>query len=360
MAMSRVYGTINKSALIHNLSIVRKKAPSSKVMAVVKSKAYGHGLLAVSKILEPNIDAFAVATVDEAVELRESGVRCPICVLSGFYNRNQVATLSALSIDVVIYCSEQLDILESELQDGHISVWIKIDTGMHRLGYTIHTSKLAIDRVKGNPNLKLIGLMSHLACADDLNSDFTQSQLTAFKQYETFRINHSIANSAGVLAWSDSHLDWVRPGLMLYGASPIIGKTAAELELKPVMNLYSTLVAIGELRKGERIGYGQTWTSTSDRRYGIVCCGYGDGFLRSASSRANVLIDGRCAKVIGRVSMDSLAIDLSRHLHAKVGTKVKLLGDGMPVEDLAIAAKTTAYEIFTTFNSRPVELSLGH
>ncbi len=328
-------------------------------MAVVKSKAYGHGLLTVSEILEPNVDAFAVATVDEAVELRESGVRCPICVLSGFYNRNQVAALNAFSIDIVIYCNEQLDLLESELHDGYISVWIKIDTGMRRLGYTVPASKLAIERVKVSTNLKLIGLMSHLACADDLNSDFTQSQLKTFKQYKTLCINRSIANSAGVLAWSESHLDWVRPGLMLYGASPIEGKTAIELGLKPVMNLYSTLIAIGELKKGERIGYGQTWTSPNDRRYGIVCCGYGDGFLRSASSRASVVINGDRAKVIGRVSMDSLAIDLSRHPQAKVGTEVKLLGDGMPVEDLAIAAKTTSYEIFTAFNSRPVEISLG-
>ncbi len=324
-------------------------------MAVVKANGYGHGLLRIAGILGNHVDAFAVATVEEAVSLTDSDTAVPVCVLSGFHSPEHVAVFQSKPISCVIYCAEQIDLLQQAQHKGEISVWIKVDTGMHRLGFPIEELTQACATVRSIPNVRIAGVMSHFACADELVCDFTKTQLDRFNRCTgDLDIERSIANSAGIVGWPDSHLDWVRPGIMLYGASPIADQSAESLGLRPVMNLYSTVIAINQLNAGEAIGYGLTWKAARDMRVGIVGCGYGDGYFRSASSRAKVLIDGTTADVIGRVSMDMLAVDLSSHPDIRVGTRVKLFGDGLPVEQLADAVGTIPYEILTSVNARSV------
>ena len=349
----RLYGSISSSALRHNLSRVRDFSPSSKIMGVVKANGYGHGLVRVAKILQSDIDAFGVATVDEAVELRDSGITVPVCVLSGIYSSEYVPVVISKQIDCVIYSDEQIKFLRDTRSVERIAVWVKVDTGMHRLGFPIQALPRILKEIKAIPNLELKGIMSHFACADELESDFTTIQTNRFIQHtEGMDVERSIANSAGVMYWPNSHLDWVRPGIMLYGISPIPEVSAKDLGLRPVMDLYSTILSVNQLQRGESVGYGQTWTCTEETSVGIVGCGYGDGYFRAASSKAQVLIDGRRADVIGRVSMDMLAVNLNRHQNAGVGSEVKLFGEGLPAEELADAVGTIPYEILTSVNSR--------
>ncbi len=351
----RLYGSIRLSALRHNLSRVRDYSPASKIMGVVKSNGYGHGLVRIAKSLQSGVDAFAVATVDEAVELRDSNIEKPVCALSGFCETVQVSVVQARKIDCVIYCDEQIEILRGIRSGNKVSIWIKVDTGMNRLGFPIQNLSNVLETVDAMPFLELKGIISHFASADGLDSDFTSVQIGRFKQCtKGIDTDRSIANSAGIVCWKDSHFDWVRPGIMLYGASPIVGMTSKELDLQPVMELHSTIISVKQLRVGDSVGYGQTWTCTEDSRIGIVGCGYGDGYFRSASSKSQVLIDGSRADVIGRISMDMLAVNLNQHQSAGVGSSVKLFGEGLPVEELADAVGTISYEILTSVNSRSV------
>ena len=353
----RMYGSVDAPALVSNLSLVRRLSPAARVMAVVKANGYGHGILQVAHSLDAGVDAFAVATVDEAVALRDAGTKKPICLLSGFASIDHVSILHAFRIEPVIYCEEQIDMLERAQPSGAIPVWVKINTGMNRLGFeSRRTSKIFL-HINSSPVLEVRGVMSHFACADDLESDFTDCQLERFKSCtQGIDADLSIANSAGILKWPNSCLNWVRPGLMLYGVSPFPGIAANELGLQPAMNLYSTIIAVNRLPSGGSVGYGLKWTSEAEIRVGIVACGYGDGYSRNASPGAQVLIEGRRADVVGVVSMDTLAVDLSQHPHVGVGSSVKLFGEGLPVEEVAAAAGTIPYETLASINSRPVKL----
>ena len=352
----RVYASISKSALRHNISRVRDFSPNSKIMAVIKANGYGHGLVRVASVLQSYANAFAVATVDEAIELRDSGIQIPICVLSGFYSSEHVDVVQAKKIDCVIHCDEQIEILQKSQSNTAISVWIKVDTGMHRLGFPPDRLPVALHSVNSIENLELKGIMSHFACADELNSDYTLIQIDRFaKCTDNFKIELSIANSAGLMYWPSSHYNWVRPGIMLYGISPVAGVSAQSLDLHPAMEMYSTILSVNNIERGESIGYGQTWQCPERTRVGIVGCGYGDGYFRSASSKSQVLIGGKRVDVIGRVSMDSLAVNLNQHPGVEVGSRVKLFGDGLPVEELALAADTIPYEVVTSVNSRSID-----
>ena len=353
----RVHSLINLSALVHNLAVVRKHAPSSQVMAVLKKNAYGHGSIQIAKAIESHVDGMAVAAIEEAVELRDAGIATRICLLSGFYAPQQVPTLEKHSIEAVIYCNEQLQILRAAKND-QLSVWIKFDTGMNRLGFPVQDYHSTMQSVAANSSLKVEGIMTHFACADELDSDFTKHQISQFQRYTSeWGGPTSLANSAGILRWPESNVGWVRPGIMLYGASPFPSITARELDLLPAMNLYSRMIAVKTLNPGDGVGYGLTWKAAAKKRIGIVACGYGDGYLRSASPKAKVLIGSQKANLVGRISMDSFAIDLSDIPDAEVGTPVKLFGEGLPVEEIAAAAGTIPYEVFTSLNSGTVSLS---
>lgn len=352
----RVHGSVSLSALNHNLAIVRRHAPSAHVMAVLKKNAYGHGLVPVARSIESQVDGMAVAAVEEAVELRDAGIASRICLLSGFYAPGHVEVLENRAIEAVVYCNEQLEVL-SAAKLNRLTVWVKFDTGMNRLGFPVRDYRATMQRVCANTDLTVAGIMTHFAAADELDSDFTQRQISQFRRYTaSWDGSSSMANSAGILRWPECRSGWVRPGIMLYGASPFPTVAAGQLDLQPVMNLYSRIIAVKTLEQGDRVGYGLTWKAAGTKRIGIVACGYGDGYHRSASSKARVLIGERQADVVGRISMDSFAIDLTGFPDAAVGAPVKLFGKGLPAEELAAAAGTIPYEVFTSLNPKTVSL----
>lgn len=341
------------TALRHNVSRIREIAPKSKIMAVVKANAYGHGLLAVASALK-NVDAFAVARVEEALKLRSGGIVKPILLLEGFFSTDELPILIANNIHTSIHIEQQLAELEQAELETPINVWLKMDTGMHRLGIRPENCKQAISRLKHNPNVvQPARLMTHFSCADEIDNEATQQQIDLFDELvEGEEGEHSIANSAGVVAWPSSHREWIRPGITLYGVSPMLGATAVDHNLLPVMTLTTDLIAVHDVKKGERIGYGGIWAAPHDTRIGVVAIGYGDGYPRMAPEGTPVLINGRIVPVVGRVSMDMLTVDLGADCCDLVGDRVVLWGKGLAAEVVAAHIGTIAYELVTKLTQR--------
>jgi len=343
---------IDLPALAHNLRRAREAMPGSRVMAVVKANGYGHGVERVAGALR-SADAFAVACLDEAEQLRESGFAHPINVLEGFYDVEELRRFSRHHVDATIHQPEQIEALERTRIDRPLKVWLKIDTGMHRLGVAPEQARALWERLNACSAVGGIGLMTHLANADNRNDPTTERQLLAF----TGAIGHlhgerSIANSAGILGWPAASGDWIRSGIMLYGASPFCDSTAAEERLRPVMTLQTGLIAIRDLAAGERLGYGGTWCSDKPSRIGVAAIGYGDGYPRHAPSGTSVLVEGQRAPLVGRVSMDMITIDLTELPEAKIGDRVVLWGAGLPAEEVARQAGTIPYELFCQVTRR--------
>jgi alanine racemase len=373
----RAWATIDLSALKKNLAQVRAYSPGSKIYPVIKSNAYGHGMAeaaAALKASNTNISGLAVATVDEAIRLRQIEAELPILLLNGFMNEEELRECLARRIEAVVHADYQLGALEKVLAEEVLvdarKFWIKYNTGMNRLGLGKRQASEFYLRLQKCPNTELV-LMSHLACADDPYSkefaSFTQQQLqyltelrgelvTASKQ----DVECSMAASAGILQWPDTHLDYVRPGVMLYGSSPMAGKTGEELGLQPVMTLRSRLITIRDLKAGESIGYGATYVCDRDTRMGTVSIGYGDGYPRSAINGTPVLVQTASGSVrtrmIGRVSMDMITIDLTGIDDAQIDDEVTLWGEGLCADEVARSAGTISYELFCKVTPR-VEVS---
>ena len=348
---SSVFADIDLSALRHNVAVVRAHAPHSRVMAVVKSLAYGHGCIPIAQALQGQADALAVARFEEAVALREAGISGPLVVLEGPACAAQLDVAAELDLQLTLHHASQLPLLRS-YRGAPLACWLKCDTGMHRLGFVpqelagLHAELCAL------PGVASVDLMTHLACADDRDDATTQAQLAAFAQAaEGLQAQRSIANSAGILAWPDSHADWVRPGLMLYGASPMLGQDAEAFDLRPVMTLQAPLIAIKPLAAGEAVGYGATWRAPRDLPLGVVGIGYGDGYPRHIGADAQVLINGQRVPVVGRVSMDMITVDLSG-IEAQVGDSVTLWGEGLPADEVARWADTIPYTLFCGVSAR--------
>jgi alanine racemase len=344
---------IDKQALKHNLQRVRELAPDSKIMAIIKADAYGHGLVRVANTLN-DADAFGVACLEEAEQLRSASITNPIVLLEGPHKAVDLSAIVQLQLEIVIHNEFQLDILEQATLDKPLQVWVKIDTGMHRLGFSLENITNILKRVADCKNIKpSFRLMTHLATANEQNNPLTQQQLENFKQAcDGLEAEKTIANSAAVIGFPETHADWNRPGLMLYGVSPMADKHAHELRLKPVMTLESELISIQKLKKGEPVGYGATWRCPEDMPVGVVAAGYGDGFPRHAKSGTPVLVnDVRCA-LIGRASMDMLTIDLRNQPQANVGDRVVLWGESLPVEEIAQYADTIPYELLCGVHKR--------
>ena len=337
---------VNLSALQHNFQVARNAAPHSRLMAIIKANAYGHGLLQVARALHA-ADAFGVATVDEAVSLREAGVPQPVVLLEGFSSAEELHLIRAYNLQSVIHEPGQIKLLERH-SGKPVTVWLKLDTGMHRLGFDPGQCSGIMHRLMACENVEQpIKLMTHLSCADDRNSDMTGKQLALFQEAvaSCTDLQQSIANSAGILAWPQSHCDWVRPGIMLYGASPFTDDLGSSQGLQTVMTLQSHLISVKTIRKGERVGYGATWIAPNTMTIGVVAIGYGDGYPRHAKSGTPVLVNQKMAHLVGRVSMDMITVDLSTCPDAKVGDPVVLWGEGLPVEMVANHADTIAYEL---------------
>jgi alanine racemase len=348
------YALINRQALLHNLAIVRQIAPKAKVMAVIKANAYGHGLSGVARWLDGQADSLAVARTDEALLLRQQGFKLPIVVLQGFAGSDELDLYRRYQLEAVIHQSEQLRLLNQRGSHDNISVWLKMDTGMSRLGFLPAQWQAAYQVLQNNRNIQQpVGLMTHLASADETDNPQTAQQLQRFYQLAAnLPGRKSIANSAAILSCQDALSDWVRPGLMLYGVSPFPDKSAESLGLKPVMTLKSRLISIKTVAAGETVGYGGAWHCDKATRIGIVSIGYGDGYPRYAKSGTPVLVNGRKVRLIGRVSMDMLALDLSTAAEVKIGDPVTLWGEGLAVEAIAQCAGTIPYTLLCGITAR--------
>lgn len=343
---------IDLGALAHNLARARQAAPGSRAMAVVKANGYGHGVERVAGALR-TADAFAVACLDEAQQLREAGFAHPINVLEGFYDTEELIQFGRHHIDATVHQAEQITMLERARLDHPLRVWLKIDSGMHRLGVAPETALACWERLRACHSVGAIGLMTHLANADDRDDPTTERQLKVFAgAIGRLQGERSIVNSAGILAWPAAVSDWIRPGIMLYGASPFAATRAADEGLRPVMTLQTRLIGIRGLKSGEPVGYGGTWRSARDCRIGVAAIGYGDGYPRHAPGGTPVLVNGHRATLVGRVSMDMITLDLSGVPAARIGDPVELWGQGLPVEEIALAAGTIPYELFCQVTQR--------
>lgn len=344
---------VDKQALRHNLQRVKQLAPRSRVMAIIKADAYGHGIVRVAKTLAA-ADAFGVACLEEAQQLREAGVKNDIVMLEGPHKAQDLPQIAQLKLDIVIHNAHQVDMIEKISLDVPLQCWAKIDTGMHRLGFSPQEFPDVLRRLQACKTIKpTLRLMTHLATANEQQHPLTGKQLDSFSQLcGDIALEKTIANSAAVLNLPQSHFDWVRPGLMLYGVSPMVDSMASDHGLKPVMTLESEIIAIQHLRTGEPVGYGATWNCPEDMPVGIVAAGYGDGFPRHARSGTPVLVnDVRCA-LVGRASMDMLTIDLRNQPDARIGDRVVLWGENLPIEEVAQHADTIPYELLCGVHKR--------
>ncbi len=354
MTVAAAHIELDIAALSHNVQRVREYAPTSKLMAVIKANAYGHGLLNLAPVLAKDVDAFAVARIEEALCLRSAGLNQKILLLQGFHNLEELQLLVQYQLDAVVHSETQVQILEQARLETPLSVWLKVDTGMHRLGFEPEQVAAITSRLKVCQAVKApLVFMTHFASADAEHDDKTLQQLRLFnavvKDESAIRTS---ANSAAIIAWPETRQSWVRPGLMLYGVSPFRSKNAAQLSLRPVMSLYSRIIAIKKVKKGQAVGYGGSWQADKDTLIGVVSIGYGDGYPRHTKSGTPVLVRNQRVPLVGRVSMDMLTIDISECAHVSVGEPVTLWGKGLPIEEVAVCANTIPYTLLCAITRR--------
>jgi len=343
---------IDLSALAHNLTIVRQHAPQARIMAVLKANAYGHGLLHTASALK-DVDGFALLELDAAICLRDAGYRQPILLLEGFFSTEELAIFEQYQLSAVIHHTEQIAML-SDSKYNKLDLFIKINTGMNRLGLALEQFPQTIRKLIGNQCAKRITLMTHFACADDPSEEENVMQQLESFQAVTKGCGYprSLANSAAIIRYPQTHTDWVRPGIMLYGASPFPDKTALELNLQPAMTLSSRIIAIHELKTGDRVGYHGLFQADHPMRIGIVACGYADGYPRHAPTNTPVLVNNQRSRLLGRVSMDMLAVDLTGIENAGLNSPVVLWGKEISVDEVAQSAETTSYELLCALAPR--------
>ncbi|MBS3797352.1 alanine racemase [Pseudoalteromonas sp. BDTF-M6] len=352
--MALATATIDFSALRANLARVKELAPSSQVMAVLKANAYGHGLVPIAQQLA-GADAFAVARIEEALALRTGGITKPIVLLEGFFKASDIDIMLANNFQTIVHDEYQLAALEQAQLNGQIKVWLKVDTGMHRLGVEPEQFEQFYQRLKGCENVhEQLHLMTHFACADELENSYNQTQLATFTSLVKDKLAPlCLANSAAIINYPQSHGHWVRPGLMLYGVSPVQGKTSLELGLKPVMSLTSEVIAVRRVKKGEPVGYGGHWHADADTQLAVVAIGYGDGYPRHAENGTPVLINGRRYPLVGRVSMDMISVDIGAdNQDVAVGDDAIMWGAELGIEEIATCASTIAYELLCNITPR--------
>lgn len=318
--MKAATAVIDRHALRHNLQQIRRLAPQSRLVAVVKANAYGHGLLAAAHTLQ-DADCYGVARISEALMLRAGGIVKPILLLEGFFDAEDLPVLVANHIETAVHSLEQLVALEAATLSAPINVWMKLDTGMHRLGVRPDQAEAFYQRLSACRNvIQPVNIMSHFSRADEPEVAATQQQLACFDAFAAGKPGkQSIAASGGILRWPQAHRDWVRPGIVLYGVSPFDAPYGRDFGLLPAMTLKSSLIAVREHKAGESVGYGGTWVSERDTRLGVIAIGYGDGYPRSAPSGTPVWLNGREVSIVGRVSMDMISIDLGPESTDKVG-----------------------------------------
>lgn len=359
--MRPIRAELSTNALLHNYALAKSKAPNSQVFAVVKANAYGHGLDWVARTLR-DADAFATLEIESAIKLRNKGITQPILMLEGFFGNDEIPTFARYHLTPVVREHEQIKAIADAELDAPLDIFLKFNTGMNRLGLQGPLTGFAINTAASHRNIGAVTLMTHFATADGKLG--IAAQLKKFEEivksakpaFSKKRFTQSLANSAAILRFPETHRDWVRPGIMLYGSSPFEEQSAAALGLKPVMTLRSEIIATQTLAAGDTVGYGATYTAKKKMRIGIVACGYADGYPRHAPGTNElgtpVLVSGAHTRTIGRVSMDMLSVDLTDIPHAHVGAPVTLWGEGLPVDEVARAAGTISYELFCAISAR--------
>jgi alanine racemase len=348
--MRPISATIDFAALRHNYGVARRHAAGAQALAVVKANAYGHGIARVARALV-DADGYAVVELEAAVRLRETGYQQRIVLLEGFFERSELSVMREYRLAGVVHSFEQIEMMRALPPGPGIDVMVKLNSGMNRLGFQPGDFAAALEQVKANPAVATITLITHFANADDERG--IQWQLERFERATAGeRLPRSLANSAAILRYPQTHAEVVRPGIMLYGCSPFAESTGADLDLKPVMTLASEIIAVRDLAAGEAVGYGGAYTAETAQRIGIVACGYADGYPRHAPTGTPVIVGDRLTRTVGRVSMDMLTVDLSGAPEARVGTDVVLWGAGNPIEHVAAAAGTVGYELMCAVTPR--------
>jgi alanine racemase len=339
-------------ALRHNVIVARQLAPCAKIMAVVKANAYGHGAVTIADALQTEVDALAVACIEEALELRYAGIATPILLLEGIFEARELQQAAQLDLWLTIDNERQLRWLEEATLPAPLTCWLKVDTGMNRMGVTTARAPQFFQRLMACGNArKEIVTYTHFASADDVMSQQTAQQLAKFDALP-FPTLRSAANSAGVIAWPQAHYDWVRPGYMLYGNSPMLDGHVNAHSLQAVMTLTSAVISLRDVAAGDTVGYGGTWVAPRASRIATVTIGYGDGYPRHALNGTPVLVNGQRASLAGRVSMDMITVDVTDLEQVEIGSEVVLWGEGLPLADIAECANTIGYELTTRMPAR--------
>ena len=350
----RARALIDLDSLHHNIGQIRRAAPQSQLMAVIKADAYGHGLETVCQAIHQQVDAFAVATIAEGIQCRCVQAYKPVVVLSELWRQDQLQCFDQYRMHAVVHNQQQVKWLE-EYQGNPISVWIKFDSGMNRLGVDADEVQAVYKKLQNLSTIKNIRLMSHLANADVIGDDFTNRQLEVFDRVaDKIKCEKSLANSAGVMRWPATHFSWIRPGLMLYGATACKqqGDKIPKFDLKPVMQLQARLIAVKTIGPGQPVGYGGIFRTRRISKIAMVGLGYGDGYPRVEDSSACVLIANQRAPIIGRISMDMITVDVTNLESIKAGAQVTLWGHGLSIEEVAQWAGTIPYELLCKVTTR--------
>ena len=350
-----IQARIDRAALRHNYLVAKNRvaATSSKAWAVVKADAYGHGLLRTAAAIADVVDGFALLDLEAAVALRDAGYRQPILLLEGFFEASDLAVCAEYGLTTAVHRIEQFEMIRAAALPQRLPIYLKLNTGMNRLGFTIDQLPAVREQLEKTKAIGEVTLMAHFAEADGERGIAWQlERFNAMRQGWPATLPVSLANSAAILRYPQTAHDWVRPGILLYGASPFCDASAASFGLKPAMTLSSTILAVQQIGIGERVGYGGTFVAQRPTRVGIVACGYADGYPRHAPSGTPILVDGQRSVTVGRVSMDMLACDLTDVPGSGVGSSVVLWGDGLPADEVAAAAGTISYEMFCALAKR--------
>jgi alanine racemase len=345
-----IQAVIDRNALRQNLAVARGAAPRARVFAVVKANAYGHGLMRAAAAFS-STDGFAILEIDYAMQLRDAGYRQPILLLEGIFDQRELMLAAEQNFACAIHSRDQVAMLGDLPPGKRVDVFLKLNTGMNRLGHMPGEAPAALAALRASDHVRSITLMTHFACADDARG--IADQLAVFESVANREpLPRSIANSATVLRYPGARSDWIRPGIMLYGGSPFADVTAESLGLLPAMTLRSEIIAVQELSAGDAVGYGAAYVADQPRRIGIVACGYADGYPRHAPTGTPILVAGQRTSTVGRISMDMLCVDITSLPQATTGSQVTLFGEGLPADEVASAAGTVSYELFCALAPR--------
>ncbi len=345
--------SIDLNAITKNYLYAKSLAPESIAIAVIKGNAYGHGAVKVARHLEPLADCFAVACIEEALELRNAGIsQTPILLLEGVFEDSELGLVDQHDLWMVVCNDLQIKWIVKSNPINKYNIFVKIDTGMGRLGFKEDESPKIINDLENFDHIKKITLMTHFSSADNHESSLTEAQIDKFNNIAGNKQNdQSLANSAGIMAWNNSHNEYTRPGIMLYGSSPFPFNEQLN-ELTPVMTLETSLISLKKFKVGDKIGYGGRYVCKQNTLIGVAAIGYADGYPRSAKDGTPVFINGGIARLAGRVSMDMITVDLTGIKNPKIGDRVELFGSNVSVDEVANYCDTISYEIFTQITNR--------